>query len=228
MHLNTGQYVVPWLNFSCSGSITAWEFAASVQDDETPWKQVILQLWQPLPSNINPSSSSEFSLVRAVVLSTSIDGTFNRESAIRIDLSQPLPVSSGNVLGFSVLNSERGLRFAAVTASGMADRVFYSRLPGGGSGGGEREDRDAEEGSSYNRDDLFRIDSNVYNIPTYSPAMTIDFITGTSLQCSINCCMTAGYCVNGWCTLSFFSVCTFSVHLHELYLLHTVQMFQED
>lgn len=182
--MTAGQYVVPWLNFSCSGSITAWEFAASVQDESTPFKRVILQLWQPLPSNINPTSASEFSLVHEVTLTTSIAGRFNQEMPFRIDLTQPLPVSSGNVLGFSVLNSEIGVRFAAVTASGMADRVIYSRQPRGGSRDSERDESDSDEGSSYNRDErtLFRISSNVNTITPYSPAMTIDFSTGNSLQ----------------------------------------------
>ena len=190
INLNEGQYVVPWLNFSCSGNITAWEFAASVQDDRIPDKQVILQLWQPLPNNINPTPPSQFVFITEVVLSTSVEGTFNQERPFSFDLTQPLPVQSGNVLGFSVLNPTTGVRFAAVTASAMEERLIYYRQTGGTSRrrGRERGDDGPEDDLEDETEDssevtLFNINSNVGNIiSSYSPVMTIKFSAGNSMH----------------------------------------------
>ena len=177
--LNEGQYVVPWLNFSCSGTITAWEFSASVQDDRMPDKQVILQLWHPLPNNINPTSPSQFTFVDEVVLSTSVEGMFNRERPFSFDLSQPLPFHSGDVLGFSVLNTVTGVRFAAVRASGMAEGGIYSRQTGGAVRGDEEEDEDEDRRENTIEVTLFDVNSGVETLLSYSPAMTVRFSTGT-------------------------------------------------
>lgn len=180
IRLNEGQYVVPWLNFSCSGTITAWEFSASVQDDSMPDKQVILQLWHPLPNNINPTSPSQFTFVSEVVLSTSVERRFNRERPFSFDLSQPLPFHSGDVFGFSVLNTVTGVRFAAVPASGMAEGVIYSRLTSGAIRGDDDDDDDAEDRRENSVEvTLFDVNSDVDILLSYSPAMTIRFSTGT-------------------------------------------------
>lgn len=189
-NLEEGQYVVPWLNFSCSGNITAWEFAASVQDGRMQGrrmrdKQVILQLWKPLPSSINPTSPSQFTLVTRVTLSTRVDG--NERTSFSLNLPQPLPFQSGDALGFSILNT--GLRIAAVTANGMAERVIYSSQTGGGGrgrgrGGNSKED-DAEEGRSEGSTSevtFFDINTVVNPLSAHSPAMTIKFNTGNSTQ----------------------------------------------
>ena len=190
MKLNEGQYVVPWLNFSCSGNITAWEFVASVQDRRMPDKQVILQLWQPLPNNINPTSPSQFAFITEVVLSTSVEGTFNQERPFSFDLTQPLPVQSGNVLGFSVLNPRTGVTFAAVSASAMEERLIYYRQTGRTSRrrGRQRGDDGPEDDLEDETEDssevtLFNINPNVNTISPYSPIMTIKFSTGNSTQC---------------------------------------------
>jgi len=146
-----------------------------------PDKQVILQLWHPLPNNINPTSPSQFTFVTEVVLSTSVEGTFNRERPFSFDLSQPLPFHSGDVLGFSVLNTVTGVRFAAVTASGMAEGGVYSRRTGGAIRG---DDDDDEVGSGDRRENnveatLFDVNSDVDTLLSYSPAMTVRFTTGT-------------------------------------------------
>lgn len=206
--LEEGQYVVPWLNFSCSGNITAWEFAA-VQDGRMRGgrmrdKQVILQLWEPLPSSINPTSPSQFTLVTSVMLSTRVDG--NERTSFSFDLPQPLPFQSGDALGFSILNT--GLGIAAVTANGMAERVIYSSQTGGGGRGGGRggnsKDDDEEEGRSEGSTcevTCFDISTTVVSpLSAYSPAMTIKFNTGNSSQgidrsidlydrSVINCCI---------------------------------------
>ena len=152
-------------------------------------KQVILQLWKPLPSSINPTSPSQFTLVAevslSVVLSTRVDR--NERTSFSFDLSQPLPFQSGDALGFSILNN--GLRFAAVTANGMAERVIYSSQTGGGGRGrdcGENskegdEEEDSSEGST-SEVTFFDISTVVSPLSAYSPAMTIKFSTGNSTQ----------------------------------------------
>ena len=187
MHLNEGQYVVPWLNFSCSGNITAWEFSASVQNDRMRDKQVILQLWHPLPNDINPTSPSQFTFVTEVVLSTSIERRMNRERPFSFDLSHPLPFHSGDVLGFSVLNPVTGVRFAAVTASGLAEGGIYSRQTGDairGDDGAIRMENNVEV-------TLFDVNSGVETLLSYSPAMTVRFSTGRYIYSSqgISCCV---------------------------------------
>ena len=212
INLNEGQYVVPWLNFSCSGNITAWEFAASVQDRRMPDKQVILQLWQPLPNNINPTSPSQFAFITEVVLSTSVEGTFNQERPFSFDLTQPLPVQSGNVLGFSVLNPRTGVRFAAVTASAMEERLIYYRQTGGTSRrrGRERGDDGPEDDLEDETEDssevtLFNINSNVNTIAgPHSPLMTIRFSTGNSAQGMNLLISLSGSCMCTKCCMNMF------------------------
>ena len=181
--MNEGQYVVPWLNFSCSGNITAWEFSASVPNDRMPDKQVILQLWHPLPNNINPTSPSQFTFVTEVVLSTSIERRFNGERPFSFDLSQPLPFHSGDVLGFSVLNPVTGVRLAAVRARGMAEGGIYSRQTGGAVRGDDDDDDDDDEVEDRRENNvevtIFDVNSGVETLVSYSPAMTVRFSTGT-------------------------------------------------
>ena len=143
-----------------------------------PDKQVILQLWHPLPNNINPTSPSQFTFVTEVVLSTSIERRFNGERPFSFDLSQPLPFHSGDVLGFSVLNPVTGVRLAAVRASGMAEGGIYSRQTGGAVRGDEEDDEVEDRRENNVEVTLFDINSGVVTLLSYSPAMTVRFSTG--------------------------------------------------
>ena len=103
---------------------------------------------------------------------------FNRERPFSFDFSQPLPFHSGDVLGFSVLNTVTGVRFAAVTASGLAEGGIYSRQTGGAVRGDDDDD-DVEDRRENNVEvTLFDVNSGVDTLLSYSPAMTVRFSTG--------------------------------------------------
>ena len=80
--------VVPDWNFNCSGNITSLLLGVEIIPDEAEYPQI--QIWRRTLNRYNLISS------RAITLPA---GTFSSDGVIRYELSPPLSVAAGDVVG---------------------------------------------------------------------------------------------------------------------------------
>jgi hypothetical protein len=143
--------IVPYMNFSCEGTITEIEFAASHINQPEQMGTVHFEVWRPASSSAG--TTYLYSRITSTLYSTMLDGKITTAKA-----NATMSVSSGDILGYFISNSAT---LNVLTTSRPDDFSVY-RLKGGSS-----TSTIADVSNSY--------DSS----SNYSPLVSVSFVTMT-------------------------------------------------